>query len=68
MEDFERLFAVNVRGPFFLVQQLLPLMPHAPESWLVESVLSGDKRASAQAFLGARGRNASAEIVLKSAR
>ncbi len=47
-------------------QQLLPLMPHAPESWLVESVLSGDKRASAQAFLGARGRNASAEIVLSS--
>jgi hydroxymethylglutaryl-CoA reductase (NADPH) len=27
-------------------------------------VLSGDKRASAQAFLGARGRNASAEVVL----
>ncbi|NDE01401.1 MAG: 3-hydroxy-3-methylglutaryl-CoA reductase [Gammaproteobacteria bacterium] len=47
-------------------QQLLPLMPHTPESWLVESVLSGDKRASAQAFLGARGRNASAEIVLPS--
>jgi hydroxymethylglutaryl-CoA reductase (NADPH) len=43
---------------------LLPRMPHAPTSWLVESVLSGDKRASAQAFLGSRGRNASAEVVL----
>jgi len=43
---------------------LLAIMPHQPQSWLVESVLSGDKRASAQAFLGARGRNASAEVVL----
>jgi hydroxymethylglutaryl-CoA reductase (NADPH) len=43
---------------------LLPRMPHAPSSWLVESVLSGDKRATTQAFLGARGRNASAEVVL----
>lgn len=26
MEDFDRQFAVNVRAPFFLVQQLLPIM------------------------------------------
>jgi 3-oxoacyl-[acyl-carrier protein] reductase len=26
VEDFDRLFAVNVRAPFFLVQQLLPIM------------------------------------------
>jgi len=26
LEDFDRLFAVNVRAPFFLVQQLLPIM------------------------------------------
>lgn len=45
-------------------QELLPRMPQQPTSWLVESVLSGDKRASAQAFLGARGRNASAEILI----
>jgi hydroxymethylglutaryl-CoA reductase (NADPH) len=45
-------------------QHLLGAMPQQPVSWLVESVLSGDKRASAHAFLGARGRNASAEIVL----
>jgi hydroxymethylglutaryl-CoA reductase (NADPH) len=44
--------------------ELLPRMESQPTSWLVESVLSGDKRASAQAFLGARGRNASAEVVL----
>ena len=26
MEDFDRMFAINVRAPFFLVQQLLPLL------------------------------------------
>jgi NAD(P)-dependent dehydrogenase (short-subunit alcohol dehydrogenase family) len=26
IEDFDNLFATNVRGPFFLVQQLLPLL------------------------------------------
>lgn len=26
VEDFDRLFAVNVRAPFFLVQQLLPVL------------------------------------------
>ncbi|PDT78348.1 SDR family oxidoreductase [Bradyrhizobium sp. C9] len=26
IEDFDRMFAVNVRAPFFLVQQLLPLL------------------------------------------
>jgi 3-oxoacyl-[acyl-carrier protein] reductase len=26
IEDFDRLFAVNVRAPFFLVQQLLPVL------------------------------------------
>src|ERR1700733_983377 len=26
IEDFDNLFATNVRGPFFLVQQLLPVL------------------------------------------
>src|SRR3984885_13316311 len=26
VEDFDNLFATNVRGPFFLVQQLLPVL------------------------------------------
>ncbi len=47
-------------------QWLLPSMPARPVSWLLESALSGDKRSSAQAFLGARGRNASAEIIIPS--
>lgn len=43
---------------------LLATMPAKPFSWLVESVLSGDKRASTLAFRSARGRNASAEVLL----
>jgi hydroxymethylglutaryl-CoA reductase (NADPH) len=45
-------------------RQLLAQMPVAPRSWLLESMLSGDKRASALPFRGARGRNASAEVLL----
>jgi hydroxymethylglutaryl-CoA reductase (NADPH) len=47
-----------------ICRQLLELMPVAPRSWLLESMLSGDKRASALPFRGARGRNASAEVLL----
>lgn len=35
-----------------------------PLGWLVESALSGDKRATSMAFRGARGRNASAEVII----
>jgi hydroxymethylglutaryl-CoA reductase (NADPH) len=44
--------------------RLLADMPHKPRSWLMESMLSGDKRANPQAFLATRGRNVSAEILL----
>ena len=30
VEDFDNLFAVNVRAPFFLVQQFLPILQEAP--------------------------------------
>ena len=43
---------------------LLESMPTAPRSWLVESMMSGDKRATPMAFRSARGWNVSAEIVL----
>lgn len=39
--------------------------PQAPRSWLMESMLSGDKRATPMAFRSARGRNVSAELVLQ---
>ena len=38
VEDFDRLFAVNVRAPFFLVQQLLPIMCKGTSIVLVSSL------------------------------
>lgn len=43
---------------------LLANMPMPPTSWLVESMMSGDKRATPLAFRSTRGRNVSAEIVI----
>jgi len=43
---------------------LLANMPTAPSSWLVESMMSGDKRATPLAFRSTRGRRVSAEIVI----
>src|SRR6185503_9473392 len=37
-EDFDRLFAVNVRAPFFLVQQLLPILAKGSSIVLVSSL------------------------------
>ena len=37
VEDFDRLFAVNVRAPFFLVQQLLPLLGEGSSVILLSS-------------------------------
>ena len=36
--DFDRLFAVNVRAPFFLVQQLLPILHEGSSVVLVSSL------------------------------
>jgi len=38
VEDFDRLFAVNVRAPFFLVQQLLPILGNGSSIVLVSSL------------------------------
>jgi 3-oxoacyl-[acyl-carrier protein] reductase len=38
VEDFDRLFAINVRAPFFLVQQLLPIMRKGSSIVLVSSL------------------------------
>ena len=38
VEDFDRMFAVNVRAPFFLVQQLLPLMGDGSSVVLLSSL------------------------------
>jgi 3-oxoacyl-[acyl-carrier protein] reductase len=37
-EDFDNLFATNVRGPFFLVQQLLPILGQGSNIVLISSL------------------------------
>src|ERR1700728_1833232 len=38
MEDFDSLFATNVRGPFFLVQQLLPVLGEGSNIVVISSL------------------------------
>jgi NAD(P)-dependent dehydrogenase (short-subunit alcohol dehydrogenase family) len=38
VEDFDNLFATNVRGPFFLVQQLLPLLGEGSNIIVISSL------------------------------
>lgn len=38
VEDFDNLFATNVRGPFFLVQQLLPVLDEGSNIIVVSSI------------------------------
>jgi NAD(P)-dependent dehydrogenase (short-subunit alcohol dehydrogenase family) len=40
VEDFDNLFATNVRSPFFLVQQLLPLLGEGSNIIVISSVVS----------------------------
>ncbi len=38
VEDFDKLFATNVRGPFFLVQQLLPVLGEGSNIVVISSI------------------------------
>jgi 3-oxoacyl-[acyl-carrier protein] reductase len=38
LEDFDSLFATNVRGPFFLVQQLLPVLGEGSNIIVISSI------------------------------
>ena len=40
VEDFDNLFATNVRGPFFLVQQLLPVLGEGSSFVAISSVVA----------------------------
>ena len=40
VEDFDKLFATNVRGPFFLVQQLLPALGEGSSITVISSVVA----------------------------
>jgi 3-oxoacyl-[acyl-carrier protein] reductase len=41
VEDFDSLFATNVRGPFFLVQQLLPVLGEGASIVVISSLGAG---------------------------
>jgi NAD(P)-dependent dehydrogenase (short-subunit alcohol dehydrogenase family) len=38
VEDFDNLFATNVRGPFFLVQKLLPVLAKGSSIVVISSL------------------------------
>jgi 3-oxoacyl-[acyl-carrier protein] reductase len=40
IDDFDNLFATNVRGPFFLVQQLLPMLGEGSNITVISSVVA----------------------------
>ncbi|MBV9911862.1 MAG: hypothetical protein JOZ93_04765 [Sinobacteraceae bacterium] len=48
-----------------ICERLLHDMPQKPLSWLMESMVSGDKHATPMGFRATRGRNVSAELVLQ---
>jgi len=55
VEDFERLFAVNVRAPFFLVQQLLPIMGNGGSVVLVSSLAAHASIGALSAYAATKG-------------
>jgi 3-oxoacyl-[acyl-carrier protein] reductase len=55
IEDFDRLFAVNVRAPFFLVQQLLPIMHDGSSIVLLSSLAARAVVGSLPAYAATKG-------------
>jgi len=55
VEDFDRLFAVNVRAPFFLVQQLLPILGSGSSVVLVSSLAAHAAVGTLAAYSATKG-------------
>ena len=55
IEDFDRLFAVNVRAPFFLVQQLLPIMREGSSVVMVSSLAARASVGTLAAYAATKG-------------
>src|SRR5712672_3258617 len=55
VEDFDRLFAVNVRAPFFLVQQLLPILGDGSSVVLVSSLAAHASVGNLSAYAATKG-------------
>jgi NAD(P)-dependent dehydrogenase (short-subunit alcohol dehydrogenase family) len=55
IEDFDRLFAVNVRAPFFLVQQLLPILSKGSSVVFVSSLAARAVVGTLPAYAATKG-------------
>ena len=55
VEDFDRLFAVNVRAPFFLVQQLLPILHEGSSIVLLSSLAAKAAVGTLYAYAATKG-------------
>ena len=55
LEDFDRLFAVNVRAPFFLIQQLLPVLCKGSNIILTSSLAARASVGTIAAYAGTKG-------------
>lgn len=55
VEDFDRLFAVNVRAPFFLVQQLLPALCTGSSVVLLSSLAAHTSVGTLSAYAATKG-------------
>ena len=55
VEDFNALFAVNVRAPFFLVQQLLPILHEGSSIVLVSSLAAHAVVGTLPAYAASKG-------------
>jgi NAD(P)-dependent dehydrogenase (short-subunit alcohol dehydrogenase family) len=55
IEDFDRLFAVNVRAPFFLVQQLLPILGEGSSVILTSSLVAHASAGTLSAYAATKG-------------
>jgi len=53
--DFDRLFAVNVRAPYFLVQQLLPVLTEGSNVIFVSSIVARTAVGSIAAYAATKG-------------
>ena len=55
VDEFDKLFAVNVRAPYFLVQQLLPLLGEGSSIILVSSVVARTAIENLSAYSATKG-------------
>jgi NAD(P)-dependent dehydrogenase (short-subunit alcohol dehydrogenase family) len=55
VEDFDRMFAVNVRAPFFLVQQLLPVLGEGSSVVLLSSLAAHASVGALPAYAATKG-------------